>query len=395
MIINPAQRIGSVKEYYFSTKLKEIARLRKAGHSILNLGIGSPDLAPAQTTIEQLVRQSRYQDNHAYQSYRGIPELREAFAQWYQRHFSVGLDPEKNILPMIGSKEGIMHISMAFLEEGDEVLVPNPGYPAYRSTALLAGARIRPYTLDAQNDWLPNLKALAEQDLSRVKIMWVNYPHMPTGARANHSFFESLLRFAKEQQILICHDNPYSFILNEQAMSLLAIEGAEEVALELNSLSKSHNMAGWRIGMLAGHPDYLDAVMKFKSNMDSGMFKPLQLAAVEALAQPKEWYEKLNMVYRSRREKVYAIMDRLNCVYNKGQAGMFVWAQIPDHYQDAYQLSDELLYGADVFITPGGIFGSQGNRYVRISLCSEISIFEETIRRIDQHLAKSTQKPQA
>ena len=388
MIVKSAKRIDSVKEYYFSRKLKEIAERRAAGQKILNLGIGSPDLPPHAPVIEALQNASQDPSNHAYQSYSGIPELRQAFANWYQKHFLVDLDPNGEVLPLIGSKEGIMHISMTFLEPGDEVLIPNPGYPAYRATANLAGAKTIEYELSESNGWLPDLKQLGRKDLSKVKIMWVNYPHMPTGTQANKSFFEQLIRFAKEHQILLCNDNPYSFILNDQPLSLLSVNGAKEVALELNSLSKSHNMAGWRIGMLAGKSTYLKEIMKFKSNMDSGMFKPLQLAAVEALSNPPTWYQSLNVEYRKRQQKVFELMDLIECKYNVEQTGMFVWAKIIDEQKDAYELSDMILNKTGVFVTPGGIFGSAGNNYIRISLCNKIEIFEEAITLIQQKLTK-------
>ncbi len=381
-IISTAKRIGKVKEYYFSIKLKEIAKLNQEGKAVLNLGIGSPDLKPSVTAIRTLQKESQNEKNHGYQSYVGIPELRAAMSEWYRQNFEVELDSSKEILPLIGSKEGIMHISMTYLEAGDEVLIPNPGYPAYRATANLTGATIVEYNLKADNNWLPDLGALEKRDLSKVKIMWVNYPHMPTGTNASKAFFEELIAFAKKHQILICNDNPYSFILNENPLSLLSIEGAKDVALELNSLSKSHNMAGWRIGMLAGKSDYLNNIIKFKSNMDSGMFRPLQLAAVEALKLPPTWYADLNIIYKRRREKVYEIMDLLGCKYEKNQVGMFVWAKIPDQFKDGFEVADKVLYGANVFITPGGIFGSNGNRYIRISLCNKVEVFEEAIERI-------------
>ncbi len=384
MIIQPANRLGDVKEYYFSVKLREIARMNAEGKDVLNLGIGSPDLPPSQAAIDELVEQSRHRTNHAYQSYKGIPELRQAFADWYQNWFEVKLDPESEILPLIGSKEGIMHISMSFLQEGDEVLVPNPGYPAYRAVTNLTGATIREYALEESNNWLPDLAKLEKQDLSKVKIMWVNYPNMPTGAEANMNFFKSLIDFGLRNQILICNDNPYAFILNEEPKSILKIPGAKEVAIELNSLSKAHNMAGWRVGMMAGKKEYLDTILRFKSNMDSGMFKPIQLAAVKALQNPPEWYFSLNAVYRERRERVFRMLDLLNCAYDKKQVGMFVWARIPDAYQNGFELSDEVLYGAHVFITPGGIFGSAGDPYIRISLCSDGVLYEEAIRRIEE-----------
>lgn len=382
-IIKPASRLGEVKEYYFSVKLREIAQMRAEGAEVINLGIGSPDLPPPQEAIDVLVSQSRERNNHAYQSYVGIPELRQAFAQWYKRWFNVGIDPNREILPLIGSKEGIMHISMTFLEAGDTVLVPNPGYPTYRSVARLTGATIKEYALSDQTNWLPDLAALAKQDLSRVKLMWVNYPHMPTGTKADIGFFKELIAFAKANQILICNDNPYAFILNDKPQSLLEMEGAREVALELNSLSKAHNMAGWRLGMLAGHEDYIKLILRFKSNMDSGMFKPIQLAAVAALGIEEYWYDGLNRVYKERRETAYELLDHLKCTYRKDQVGMFVWAKIPTVYKDGFELSDNVLQGAHVFITPGGIFGSEGNSYIRVSLCSDGAILEEAKRRIE------------
>lgn len=385
-MIKTAQRLGEVKEYYFSIKLKEIAKMRSEGADVLNLGIGSPDLAPANEVIETLKKEAENPNYHAYQSYVGIPELRQEFANWYQKYFNVELNPTDEILPLIGSKEGIMHISMTYLEAGDEVLIPNPGYPAYQAVANLTGVEIIEYELSAKTNWLPDLKKLAEKDLSKVKIMWVNYPHMPTGTNASLTFFKKLIAFAKTHNILIVNDNPYSFILNDNPISLLSIEGAKEVALELNSLSKSHNMAGWRMGMLAGKAEYLQNILRFKSNMDSGMFRPMQLAAVKALQNPEDWYSNLNSVYRKRREKVYQLLDKLNCKYSKESVGMFVWAKIPETYKNGFELSDEVLKKAHVFITPGGIFGSNGDGYIRVSLCAKVEVFEEAIRRIYDYL---------
>lgn len=382
MKVKTATRLGEVKEYYFSLKLKEIAQLRKDGHDVLNLGIGSPDLAPSKVAIETIVEESQKKDNHAYQSYIGIPELREAFAKWYQQYFDVELNPNKEILPLIGSKEGIMHIAMTYLEAGDEVLVPNPGYPAYRSVSKLTGASIVEYNLSAEQNWLPDLEALSQMDLSKVKLMWVNYPHMPTGTAAPVSFFEKLIDFAKENEILIVNDNPYSFILNDKPRSIFSIAGAKDVALELNSLSKSHNMAGWRVGMLSGDAYHIQNVLRFKSNMDSGMYRPLQLAAARALANPQEWYDNLNQIYKARQAKVFEIMDLLKCEYDVNQIGLFVWAKIPSTYKTGFDLSNEVLNKTKVFITPGGIFGSQGDEYIRISLCSQLEIFDEAIKRI-------------
>lgn len=381
-MIKTAQRLDAIQEYYFSTKLKEIAAMNAAGKRVINLGIGSPDLPPSAETIETLAQTSQNPKNHAYQSYVGIPALREAFANWYQAYFGVTLNPVNEILPLIGSKEGIMHIAMTYLEPGTEALVPNPGYPTYRSASLLAGATLREYELSEQNNWLPNLQALSQQDLSKVRLMWINYPNMPTGAPATRSFFEELIQFGKQHNILIVNDNPYSFVLNENHLSILSIAGAKEVALELNSLSKSHNMAGWRIGMLAGKAEHLADVLRFKSNMDSGMFLPLQLAAVKALSNPPAWYAALNEIYRKRQQKVFELLQLLDCQFDATQTGMFVWAKIPAKYRDSYELSDEILYNKNVFLTPGGIFGSQGNAYIRISLCAEVSVFEEAIQRL-------------
>ncbi len=383
-MINPAKRIGQVKEYYFSSKLREIDEMRQNGHDVLNLGIGSPDLAPPLEVIDELTDQSKQPHNHAYQSYRGIPELRTAFASWYRQWFNVNLDPNSEILPLLGSKEGIMHISMAYLEQGDEALVPNPGYPTYAAVVQLTGANIRHYTLKEENNWLPDFEELESQDLSKVKVMWVNYPHMPTGAKANKALFEKLVDFGQRHRILICNDNPYSFILNKEPMSILSVDGAKEVALELNSLSKAHNMAGWRIGLVAGKAKYLQDIMRFKSNMDSGMFKPAQLAAVRALSINADWYEYLNEVYRKRRQRIFELLNFLGCQYDQQQSGLFVWANTGKSNVDGYKLSDELLYKAHVFITPGGIFGSQGKNYIRISLCNNEETLNTAFNRIQK-----------
>ncbi len=382
MIINTAARINTVEEYYFSRKLKELDQLRVKGHEIINLGIGSPDLPPAPSVIAALGTNSESNTSHGYQSYRGIPELRKAYAGWYKKYFLVTLEADKEILPLIGSKEGIMHLSMTFLESGDEVLIPNPGYPAYAATARLAGASVRYYKLTEEQNWLPDLNALTQTDLTKVKIMWINYPHMPTGTAATADLFEALVNFAKTHKILLVNDNPYSFILNEQPKSILSVPGAKAVALELNSLSKSHNMAGWRMGMLAGDSAYLQEVMKFKSNMDSGMFRPAMLAAVEALGNPPSWYENLNQVYRKRREIVYKIMDALDCKYNRNSVGMFVWARIKNTEMNGYELVDKLLEETGVFVTPGGIFGSQGDSYIRISLCAKEALLTKAYELI-------------
>jgi aspartate/methionine/tyrosine aminotransferase len=381
-IILPASRMGQVEEYYFSRKLKEIASLRAEGKKVINLGIGSPDQAPDEEVIQTLIRESSKKEVHGYQSYLGLPELRQAFSLWYKNYFKVDLNPNTEILPLIGSKEGIMHISMTYLEVGDEVLVPNPGYPAYSSVAQLTGATLRYYALEESKNWQADLELLAKTDLSKVKLMWLNYPNMPTGAPADMAYFKALVEFAKQYHILLVNDNPYTFVLNPEKYSLLSVPGAMDVALELNSLSKAHNLAGWRIGMLAGRGDYLAEILRFKSNMDSGMFYGVQKAAITALELSDAWYENLNKVYLERRRVAEKVMDLLGCVYAKNQVGMFLWAKIPDTFDNAYQLADRLLYETNLFITPGGIFGSGGDQYLRISLCSPVTDFEEALERI-------------
>ncbi|RAJ87760.1 aspartate/methionine/tyrosine aminotransferase [Chitinophaga dinghuensis] len=382
MHIQVAKRLQGTEEYYFSKKLREIEQMNQDGTKVINLGIGSPDLPPHPSVVEALHSNAALPNTHAYQGYKGIPALRKAMADWYHRFYHVTLNPDTEVLPLIGSKEGIMHICMTYLQTGDEALVPNPGYPTYRSAVSLSGATVRDYDLTAENNWLPDLDALAKTDLSKVKLMWVNYPNMPTGAKATREFAQKLIAFGKANNILICHDNPYSFILNEEPVSLLQEEGAKEVVLELNSLSKSSNMAGWRVGMLVGKAEWINEVLRFKSNMDSGMFQPLQMAAVKALELGKDWYDQLNAIYRSRREKVFQLLDMLHCEYDKNQVGMFVWAKIPATYDNGYTLSDAVLYKSRVFITPGGIFGSNGNGYIRVSLCQDVKVFDEAIERI-------------
>ena len=386
MSIKVASRLDSIHEYYFSKKLKEIADLNAAGKNVLNLGIGSPDLPPSVSAIEKLVEAAQLPTSHAYQGYVGVLALREAMSVFYKKHYDVTLNPVNEILPLLGSKEGIMHICMTYLEAGDEALLPNPGYPTYRAAVTLAGAKCVDYNLKETNGWLPDLDVLAQQDLSKVKLMFVNYPHMPTGAQGTQAFFKELVAFAKQHNILIVNDNPYSFILNEHPLSILSVDGAKDVALELNSLSKSHNMAGWRVGMLAGKADFLSDVLRFKSNMDSGMFLPVQLAAVEALKADKEWYLDLNDEYRRRQQKVFVLLSLLGCTFDERQTGMFVWAKIPPQYKTGFELSDEILHGANVFITPGGIFGNQGDGYVRSSLCAREMVFEEAIERVSKFL---------
>ena len=382
MSIKTASRLASINEYYFSKKLKEIATLNAAGKNIISLGIGSPDLPPSVKTLDALIETAQKPTSHAYQSYVGIPALRAAFAGFYNRHYGVALNPTTEILPLLGSKEGIMHVCMTYLETGDQALIPNPGYPTYRAAVTLAGAECVNYDLSETNNWLPDFDALEKMDLSKAKLMFVNYPHMPTGAQATHQAFSDIVAFAKRHNLLIINDNPYSFILNEHPLSILSVDGAKDVALELNSLSKSHNMAGWRIGALVGRADYLSDVLRFKSNMDSGMFLPLQVAAVEALQADAEWYADLNRIYGERQKKVFQLLDLLNCTYNKNQQGMFVWAKTPPQYSTGFELSDKVLYDANVFITPGGIFGSAGEAYVRVSLCAKVEVIEAAVLRI-------------
>ena len=379
-----SKRLEGIGEYYFSTKLREIDALNKAGKQVINLGIGSPDLPPHPSVMQTLSVEAAKPNTHAYQNYKGSPLLRKAIAEWYQTWYSVALDFEKEILPLIGSKEGIMHICMTYLNPGDRVLIPNPGYPTYRSAAAIAGAHLIDYRLKAENNWFPDQEALDREDLNGVKLMFVNYPHMPTGQLPTVEMFGRLIQWARKHQILLVHDNPYSFILNQNPMSLLAFEGAREVVIELNSLSKSHNMAGWRVGMLCGAPERIEEVLRFKSNMDSGMFLPVQLAAAQALTLGKEWFEALNSIYESRRRKVFDLLNALECKYDQGQAGMFVWASIPAEFASGYALSDQVLQESSVFITPGGIFGTEGDRYVRISLCTPENKFEEAISRISK-----------
>ena len=391
-MIATAKRLEGIGEYYFSQKLREIDELNKQGKNIINLGIGSPDLPPHPDVIKVLNDESVKPNVHAYQNYKGSPILRKAFAEWYQTWYHVSLNPDTEILPLIGSKEGIMHICMTYLNEGDEVLVPNPGYPTYRSAVKLAGGVCVDYDLKEENNYFPDFEELEKYVSSplagggsrkgAVKLMWVNYPHMPTGQLASLEMYKQLIAFAKKHNILICHDNPYSFILNDNPMSLLSLEGAKDVVLELNSLSKSQNMAGWRVGVLCAAKERIDEVLRFKSNMDSGMFLPVQLAAAKALSLGKDWYDSVNKVYRERRAKVYELLNTLNCIYSKDQVGMFMWARIPDNYKNGYSLSDDILYNSNVFITPGGIFGSAGEKYIRISLCGSIEKFEEAINRV-------------
>jgi aspartate/methionine/tyrosine aminotransferase len=378
----PAKRVNSVSEYYFSKKLKEVAEMNTAGKNVINLGVGSPDLPPSEQTIQALRTHALNADEHGYQPYVGIPELRKAFSDWYKTWYNVDLNPATEIQPLIGSKEGILHISLAFLNPGDGVLVPNPGYPTYSSVSSLVEARIVPYDLSEELDWYPDFEALEKKDLSGVKLMWINYPNMPTGANADRELFEKTVSFGRRHNLVIVNDNPYSFILNDKPLSILSIPGAKDCCIELNSMSKSHNMPGWRMALLASNAQFVQWVLKVKSNIDSGQFKPMQYAAIEALKAPKEWYVGMNKVYRSRRGIAREIMRALGCTYDDKQAGMFLWGKIPSSIKNSEALADNLLYGANVFLTPGSIFGSRGNRYIRISLCCNEETLIEALQRI-------------
>ena len=382
MIIPPAQRLTRVQEYYFAGKLREISQMQEAGHSVINLGIGNPDMMPSELTVDALVDSARQPDTHGYQPYRGLPTLRKAIADWYQQTYQVTLDPTQQVLPLMGSKEGITHVSMAFLNPGDEVLIPALGYPAYRAVSEMVGATVRTYPLVA-GTWQPDLEQMQREDYSRVKLLWCNYPHMPTGAPARQETFEGLIQLAHAQSILLCHDNPYSLILNDTSpLSILSVEGAYEVAVELNSLSKSHNMAGWRVGWLAGANEYLDEIIKIKSNVDSGMFRPVQEAAVRALQNTEHWHQQRNAVYRQRRTLAFRILDQLGCAYDSDQQGLFVWAALPASAAPAEVFVDQLLREKHLFVTPGFIFGAAGNHYIRLSLCASEAVLSEALQRL-------------
>lgn len=376
----PAERIGNVKEYYFSLKLKEIAAMRSEGKDIINLGIGSPDLPPSKATVEALCNCAHDAKAHGYQPYIGLPELREAFAEFYKKHYRVALNPVNEILPLMGSKEGIMHVSMAFVNKGDGVLVPDPGYPTYSSVSELVGANIIKYPLKESLGWQPDFKELEKQDLRKVKLMWCNYPNMPTGAPADMALFERLVAFGKKYGIIICHDNPYSFILNDNPLSILEVEGAKEVCIELNSMSKSFNMPGWRIGMLASNAKFVEWILRVKSNMDSGMFKGLQMAAIEALKAPSSWFKKMNATYSARRDLARRILEAVGCRVAEGQQGLFMWGFM----KNAVKKCDEVLYEKGVFLTPGMIFGEGGKDYIRISLCADTKTLTEALRRVGE-----------
>jgi len=380
-MINAAKRLDTVQEYYFSKKLREVRGLAAAGKPIINMGIGSPDLQPPVEVLTAIKNSLNDASAHKYQSYQGLPELRSAISKFYKNKFSVDTNSDNEVLPLMGSKEGIMHISMAFLNEGDKVLIPNPGYPTYTSVTKLVGAEPLFYDLSDANNWQPNYKELEAQDLSDVKIMWVNYPHMPTGTNATLETFEKLVAFGKKHQILIINDNPYSFILNDNPVSILQVEGAKDIALELNSLSKTFNMAGWRVGMVLGNAGYISEILKVKSNMDSGMFYGIQKGAIEALQLPDTWFTVQNKIYEERRVLIWQLADKLGATYNKNATGLFVWAKIPEG-KKAEEVTDAILYDKDIFITPGTIFGSQGEGYIRFSLCLTTVIIKEAISRI-------------
>ena len=380
-MIQTAKRLESVQEYYFSKKMKEVNQLESEGKPIINIGVGSPDLLPHSSVIEAIQNTMLDAKAHEYQSYQGLPDLRKGFAAFYKNNFQVDLDFNSEILPLMGSKEGIMHISLAFLNEGDEVLIPNPGYPTYASVTELVQAKAVYYDLNEANNWQPDFEKLEQQDLSKVKLMWVNYPNMPTGTSATLELFVKLIAFGKKHEILIVNDNPYSFVLNENPLSIFKVEGAKDIALELNSLSKTFNLSGWRVGMVSGNKTLLDAILKVKSNMDSGMFYGIQKGAIEALKLGKNWFESQNEIYTKRRNLVFKLAEKLNCTFDKNAVGLFVWAKLPKEI-NTEKFIDELLYEKYLFVTPGTIFGSNGEGYIRFSLCVKEEKMEEAIRRI-------------
>ena len=380
-MIESAKRLETVQEYYFSKKLREVRGLIEAGKPIINMGIGSPDLLPPTKVLDAIQKSLGDASAHKYQSYQGLPELRNAITTFYKRKFSVDSNPENEVLPLMGSKEGIMHISMAFLNEGDQVLIPNPGYPTYTSVTKLVGAEPLFYNLSEATNWQPDFDALETQDLTGVKIMWVNYPHMPTGVNATLETFEKLIAFGKKHQILIINDNPYSFILNDTPLSILQVDGAKDIALELNSLSKTFNMAGWRVGMVLGNSRYINEILKVKSNMDSGMFYGIQKGAIEALQLSDDWFTAQNEIYKERRALIWQLADKLGARYDRNATGLFVWAKITEG-KKAVEVTDAVLYDKDIFITPGTIFGSQGEGYIRFSLCVTSEVIKEAIQRL-------------
>ena len=382
--ICPADRLSGVSEYYFSKKLKEVAQMNAEGKDVISLGIGSPDMPPSEETVATLCREAQNPNGHGYMPYVGIPELRQAFANWYKKWYQVELDAKSEIQPLIGSKEGILHVTLAFVNPGDQVLVPNPGYPTYTSLSRILGAEIVNYDLKEENGWMPDFNALEQMDMSRVKLMWTNYPNMPTGANAKPELYEKLVSLARRKGIVIVNDNPYSFILNDKPLSILSIPGAKDCCIEFNSMSKSHNMPGWRIGMLASNAEFVQWILKVKSNIDSGMYRAMQLAAATALQAEQDWYDGNNRNYRNRRKIAGEIMDVLGCTYDEKQVGMFLWGKIPDKYTDVEELTERILHQARVFITPGFIFGSNGKRYIRISLCCKDDKLAEALRRIKE-----------
>lgn len=382
--ITPADRVSEIQEYYFSKKLREVAQLNAEGKDIISLGIGGPDRPPHADVINTLATEAQKDNVHSYQPYVGIPELRNAFSAWYKKWYNVDLDANKEILPLIGSKEGILHTSLAFLNPGDGVLVPNPGYPTYTSASRLVQAEIFTYDLTEENGWMPDFEAIERLPLDRIKLMWINYPHMPTGTPATMELFERIIDFGKRHNIVIAHDNPYSFILNDNPMSILQVEGARDIAIEMNSMSKSHNMAGWRVAMLASNATFISWILKVKSNVDSGQFRPLMLAAIKGLEADKDWYDKVNATYSARRKVAEQIMSELGCSFDSKQTGLFLWGRIPDSEKSSESLADRVLYDARVFITPGFIFGSNGARYVRISLCATEENMHRALARIKE-----------
>lgn len=383
-MITTAKRIEIVEEYYFSSKLREVRQLLSEGKPIINMGIGSPDMAPSERVVEAIQNAVTNENAHQYQSYQGLPELRSGVADFYKNNFQVELNSNSEILPLMGSKEGIMHISLAFLNEDDGVLIPNPGYPTYTSVTKLVGAKPIYYDLIESNNWEPDFEKLEQQDLSKVKIMWVGYPHMPTGAPGSLNLFEKIVAFAKKHKILVINDNPYSFVLNNNPISILKVEGAKEVALELNSLSKTFNMAGWRVGMVSGKSEFIEAILKVKSNMDSGMFYGIQMGAIEALKLDKSWFDSQNLIYQKRRNLTFQLAKKIGCTYDENSVGLFVWAKLPSEIKSAENFVDEMLYKKDIFITPGTIFGSNGEGYIRFSLCVKEDKLQEALLRFEE-----------
>ncbi|WP_334168491.1 aminotransferase class I/II-fold pyridoxal phosphate-dependent enzyme [Phocaeicola paurosaccharolyticus] len=384
--IKPAERIANVSEYYFSKKLKEVAQMNAQGMDVISLGIGSPDMPPSEETLNTLCENARRPDVHGYQPTVGIPELRKAMSNWYKRWYNVDLNPDTEIQPLIGSKEGILHVTLTFVNPGDQVLVPNPGYPTYTSLNKILGSDIVNYNLREDNNWQPDFDELEKMDLSRVKLMWTNYPNMPTGANATVELYEKLVEFALRHNIVIVNDNPYSFILNKKPLSLLSIKGAKDCCIEFNSMSKSHNMPGWRVGMIATNSTFIQWILKVKSNIDSGTFRPMQLAAAKAYENSNEWHEEANInVYSRRRSYAEEIMKELGCTFDKNQVGMFLWGKIPEKYNDVEELTEKVLHQSRVFITPGFIFGSNGKRYIRISLCAKEELLEKALERIKKN----------